>query len=97
MSIYGPESQVQIAAAMLLVRDRAYFPVTRKLTLLQDHVPFEADMAVPPNPDLPRVVSTPEFNAFVESVKRELQVAISPNFKHNPAGAYTNGNVTAAR
>ncbi|TEB39298.1 cytoplasmic protein [Coprinellus micaceus] len=78
VSIYGPESQVQIAAAMLL-----------------DHVPFEADMAVPPNLDLPRVVSNPEFNTLVERVKRELQVAISPNFKHNPAGAYTNGNATA--
>lgn len=52
-------------------------------------------MAVPPNPDLPRVVSNPEFNSLVERVKRELQVAISPNFKHNPAGAYTNGNATA--
>lgn len=75
VTIYGPESQVQIAAAMLL-----------------DHVPFEADMAVPPNPDLPRVVSTPEFSALVERVKRELQVAISPNFKQAPPGTYTNGN-----
>ncbi|KAH6917634.1 cytoplasmic protein [Coprinopsis sp. MPI-PUGE-AT-0042] len=64
VTIYGPESQVQIAAAMLL-----------------DHVPFEADMAVPPNPDLPRMVSTPDFAALVDRVKRELQVSISPNFK----------------
>ncbi|EDR15449.1 uncharacterized protein LACBIDRAFT_141174, partial [Laccaria bicolor S238N-H82] len=64
VTIFGPESQVQIAAAMLL-----------------DHVPFEADMAVPPSADLPRVCSTPEFNALVERVKRELQVSIVPNVK----------------
>lgn len=47
----------------------------------QDHVPFEADMAVPPNNDLPRICATPEFSAMVEHVKRELQVSIAPNFK----------------
>ncbi|KAF8971577.1 cytoplasmic protein [Flammula alnicola] len=72
VTIFGPESQVQIAATMLL-----------------DHVPFEADMAVPPSADLPRVCASPEFNAMVEHVKRELQVSISPNFKK--AGAM-NGN-----
>ncbi|RXW24791.1 hypothetical protein EST38_g1118 [Candolleomyces aberdarensis] len=76
VTIYGPESQVQIAAAMLL-----------------DHVPFEADMAVPPNPDLPRVVSNTEFGALVERIKRELQVAISPNFKNSPA--YANGGAAS--
>ncbi|KAH9487156.1 Meiotically up-regulated gene 60 protein [Psilocybe cubensis] len=64
VTIYGPESQVQIAATMLL-----------------DHVPFEADMAVPPSSELPRVCASPEFNAMVEHVKRELQVSISPNFR----------------
>ncbi|KAF8640963.1 hypothetical protein AX17_000609 [Amanita inopinata Kibby_2008] len=64
VTIFGPESQVQIAASMLL-----------------DHVPFEADMAVPPNADLPRVCASSEFNSLVERVKRELQVSISPNFK----------------
>lgn len=49
--------------------------------MLLDHVPFEADMAVPPSADLPRVCSTPEFNALVERVKRELQVSIVPNVK----------------
>ncbi|KAF9451773.1 hypothetical protein P691DRAFT_662387 [Macrolepiota fuliginosa MF-IS2] len=66
VTIYGPESQVQIAAAMLL-----------------DHVPFEADMAVPPNSDLPHLCATTEFINLVERVKRELQVSISPNFKQS--------------
>ncbi|KAF9480442.1 cytoplasmic protein [Pholiota conissans] len=73
VTIYGPESQVQIAATMLL-----------------DHVPFEADMAVPPSSDLPRVCASPEFNAMVEHVKRELQVSISPNFKK--AGTLNGGS-----
>ncbi|KAG6845670.1 hypothetical protein H0H87_005877 [Tephrocybe sp. NHM501043] len=75
VTIFGPESQVQIAAAMLL-----------------DHVPFEADMAVPPSVDLPRVLAAPDFNNLVERVKRELQVAIVPNVK-TPAPA--NGNTEA--
>ncbi|KAG6885949.1 hypothetical protein C0993_007451 [Termitomyces sp. T159_Od127] len=75
VTIFGPESQVQIAAAMLL-----------------DHVPFEADMAVPPSADLPRVLSAPDFNNLVERVKRELQVSIVPNIK---SSAPTNGNSEA--
>ncbi|KAE9410816.1 hypothetical protein BT96DRAFT_912263 [Gymnopus androsaceus JB14] len=62
VTIFGPESQVQIAAAMLL-----------------DHVPFEADMAVPRSSDLPRVCNSPEFGSLVERVKRDLQVSITPN------------------
>ncbi|KIK71273.1 hypothetical protein GYMLUDRAFT_66480 [Collybiopsis luxurians FD-317 M1] len=62
VTIFGPESQVQIAAAMLL-----------------DHVPFEADMAVPRSSDLPRVCNSAEFGSLVERVKRELQVSITPN------------------
>ncbi|KAI0296599.1 hypothetical protein BC826DRAFT_1091014 [Russula brevipes] len=64
ITIFGPESQIQIAATMLL-----------------DHVPFEADMAVPPQAELPRVCTSPEFASFVEQIKRELQIAIVPNIK----------------
>ena len=38
-------------------------------------------MAVPPSPDLPVVCASPEFVAFVERVKREFQVSITPNLK----------------
>ncbi|KAL1715481.1 hypothetical protein EV715DRAFT_207370 [Schizophyllum commune] len=64
ITIFGPESQVQIASAMLF-----------------DHVPFEADMAVPPSPDLYLVVQSPDFAALVERIKRDFQVAITPNVK----------------
>ncbi|GJE85934.1 meiotically up-regulated gene 60 protein [Phanerochaete sordida] len=67
VTIFGPESQVQIAATMLL-----------------DHVPFEAEMSVPPNPELARVVGTPEFASFAEKIKRDFQVVISPNIKATP-------------
>ncbi|EKM83401.1 hypothetical protein AGABI1DRAFT_65960 [Agaricus bisporus var. burnettii JB137-S8] len=77
VTIYGPESQVQIAATMLL-----------------DHVPFEADMAVPPNTDLPRLCTLPEFINLVESVKRELQVSISPNFKQTVTSNGASGTET---
>lgn len=49
--------------------------------ILQDHVPFEADMAVPPSAELPRVCGSAEFSAFVERVKRESQVSIVANVK----------------
>ncbi|KAJ7357125.1 cytoplasmic protein [Mycena albidolilacea] len=64
VTIFGPESQVQIAAAMLL-----------------DHVPFEADMNVPPSPELARLCVSPDFNSLVERIKRELQVSVVPNIK----------------
>ena len=38
-------------------------------------------MAVPPQAELPRVCTSPEFASFVEQIKRELQVAIIPNIK----------------
>lgn len=38
-------------------------------------------MAVPPNTDLPHLCASPEFINLVETVKRELQVSICPNFK----------------
>ncbi|KAM5538238.1 hypothetical protein V8D89_008125 [Ganoderma adspersum] len=72
VTIFGPESQVQIAATMLF-----------------DHVPFEADMAVPPHPDLARICSSPDFFSFTERVKRDLQVVISPNVRT----AVTNGSI----
>lgn len=73
VTIFGPESQVQIAAAMLL-----------------EHVPFEADMAVPPSADLPKVCASADFISFVERVKREFQVIITPNVKA-PTPSPTNG------
>lgn len=52
-------------------------------------------MAVPPSPDLPVVCSSPEFVAFVERVKREFQVSITPNVK-TPAPIHsTNGSSTS--
>ncbi|KAF9243803.1 cytoplasmic protein [Melanogaster broomeanus] len=75
VSIFGPESQVQIAAAMLL-----------------EHVPFEADMAVPPSPDLPMVCSSPDFGAFVERIKREFQVSITPNIRPSALSHAMNGS-----
>ncbi|KAH9947646.1 cytoplasmic protein [Amylocystis lapponica] len=68
VTIFGPESQVQIAATMLL-----------------DHVPFEADMAVPPQSELARVCALPDFIAFTERVKRDFQVVVSPSIKTSPA------------
>ncbi|KAJ6627168.1 hypothetical protein B0H10DRAFT_423110 [Mycena sp. CBHHK59/15] len=64
VTIFGPESQVQIAAAMLL-----------------DHVPFEADMNVPPSAELSRLCVSTDFNTLVERIKRELQVSVVPNIK----------------
>ncbi|ORY26615.1 hypothetical protein BCR39DRAFT_254880 [Naematelia encephala] len=64
VTIFGPESQVHIAAAMLL-----------------DHVPFEADLHVPPNPEVNRLISTTEFLLFAERVKRDHQIAIVPSAK----------------
>jgi len=55
----------------------------------QDHVPFEADMSVPPQNDLPLICASPEFSAFVEQIKRELQVVISPNIKGAGNGSGT--------
>ena len=47
----------------------------------QDHVPFEADLHVPPNPELTRLVSSTDFILFAEQVKRDHQIAISPSAK----------------
>lgn len=68
---------------MLLVGHNANSIFRSDLTFnaTQDHVPFEADMAVPPSTDLPRLCASADFVSLVERVKRELQVSISPNFK----------------
>ena len=58
-------------------------------------MPFEADMAVPPSPDLPVVCASPEFVAFVERVKREFQVSITPNLKLPVPIHSTNGSSTS--
>jgi hypothetical protein len=57
--------------------------------MFQDHVPFEADMAVPPSADLPRICASDGFHKLADRVKRELQVSIVPNVK--PAST-ANGN-----
>lgn len=44
-------------------------------------MPFEAEMSVPPNPELPRVINTPNFADFAEGIKRELHVTIAPQLK----------------
>ncbi|WOO79323.1 KH domain protein [Vanrija pseudolonga] len=62
VTIFGPESQVHIAVAMLL-----------------DHVPFEADLHVPPSAELTRLVTSTEFVLFTERIKRDHQIAISPS------------------
>ncbi|EIN13575.1 cytoplasmic protein [Punctularia strigosozonata HHB-11173 SS5] len=74
VTIFGPESQVQMASAMLL-----------------DHVPFEADMAVPPHADLPRLCASPEFAQFVERIKQEFQLVVSPNIKSLSGGMGRDG------
>ena len=51
-------------------------------------MPFEADMAVPPHPELTRICSSPDFLTFAERVKRDFQVIIVPNVK---ASAAVNG------
>lgn len=47
-------------------------------TMLLDHVPFEADMAVPPSPDIAVLCNSPEFKAFTDRIKQDLQVSIVP-------------------
>lgn len=38
-------------------------------------------MQVPPNPELTRLVTSPDFIVFSEEVKRDHQIAISPSAK----------------
>ncbi|KZT74830.1 cytoplasmic protein [Daedalea quercina L-15889] len=79
VTIFGPESQVHIAATMLL-----------------EHVPFEADMAVPAHPELARICASPDFAAFTDRVKHELQVIISPNVKIPSPGPGAEGPMEAS-
>lgn len=79
VTIFGPESQVQIAAAMLL-----------------EHVPFEADMAVPPSADLPKVCASADFMTFVERIKREFQVIITPNVKAPTPSTTNNASASSS-
>lgn len=57
----------------------------------QEHIPFEADMAVPPHPELTRICSSTDFANFTERVKRDFQVVIVPNVK---APSTVNGGPT---
>ena len=43
-------------------------------------------MVVPPQAELRVLVASPDFNAFVEQIKRELQVVIFPNLKTSNGG-----------
>jgi hypothetical protein len=38
-------------------------------------------MAVPPHAELPRLCTSPEFAQFVERIKHDFQLVISPNVK----------------
>lgn len=60
VSIFGPESQIHIAAQMLL-----------------DHVPFEAEYRTPNSADLERLLTSHEFVALTERVKRDLNITIA--------------------
>lgn len=64
-------------------------------SLMQEHVPFEADLAVPPSVELPKVCASADFAAFVERVKREFHVSVSPSIK-TPAPVHTNGSSNTA-
>lgn len=44
-------------------------------------MPFEADLHVPPNAELTRLVTSTEFILFAERVKRDHQIAIVPSAK----------------
>ncbi|QRV76296.1 cytoplasm protein [Ceratobasidium sp. AG-Ba] len=69
VSIFGPESQVHVAAAMLL-----------------DHVPFEADMVVPPHSELASIVQSADYLTFSENCKRDYQVVIVPQIPASGSG-----------
>ncbi|KAJ1311074.1 hypothetical protein OPQ81_009578 [Rhizoctonia solani] len=69
VAIFGPESQVHVASAMLL-----------------DHVPFEADMVVPPHSELASIVQSADYLTFSENCKRDYQVAIVPQIPASGSG-----------
>lgn len=94
VTVFGPESQVQMAAAMLLVSVHTCAPPYSPLRSKKEHVPFEADMAVPPSAELSRLCASPEFSSFIEGIKREYSVSITPQVKIAKTG--TNGTTTDA-
>ncbi|KAG9101165.1 hypothetical protein FRC06_003301 [Ceratobasidium sp. 370] len=69
VGIFGPESQVHVAAAMLL-----------------DHVPFEADMVVPPHSELASIVQSNDYLTFSENCKRDYQVVVVPQIPASGSG-----------
>ncbi|GAB1518812.1 hypothetical protein RhiTH_001877 [Rhizoctonia solani] len=69
VAIFGPESQVHVASAMLL-----------------DHVPFEADMVVPPHSELASIVQSTDYLSFSETCKRDYQVVIVPQIPASGSG-----------
>ncbi|CUA73887.1 Vigilin 1 [Rhizoctonia solani] len=69
VAIFGPESQVHVASAMLL-----------------DHVPFEADMVVPPHSELASIVQSADYITFSENCKRDYQVVIVPQIPASGSG-----------
>lgn len=50
-------------------------------------MPFEAEMAIPPNSDISRVCTSPDFLAFTEHIKRDFQVSIVPALKKGSNGS----------
>lgn len=59
-------------------------------------MPFEADMAVPAHPELARICASSDFAAFVDRIKHELQVVISPNVKIPSPGPGVDGPTEAS-
>lgn len=50
-------------------------------------------MAVPPHPELTRIVGSPDFAQFSERVKRDFQVVISPNLRTGPSNGVSDSAV----
>ncbi|KAF8523068.1 cytoplasmic protein [Hysterangium stoloniferum] len=66
-------------------------------TMLLDHVPFEADMPVPPNADLARIITSAEFLAFTERIKGEFEVDVTPTTAPSENGNGSPSNETFFR
>lgn len=54
--------------------------------MIQDHVPFEADLHVHLTPELTPIVTSPDFILFTERVKRDHQIAITPSTNFGQGG-----------
>ena len=70
--------RIPISDSNLLPHIPLHFTQPRSV---QDHVPFEAEMTVPPSVDLAKVINSAHFIDFTEKIKRELQVTIIPHLK----------------